>query len=762
MQIAKNEARCTGCRTCEVLCSLVRYGENNPKKAAIRIAGQFPVPGHYRIQVCDQCGDCARACPVEAIQEKDGVYLIDEATCTGCGICVETCRKGAIFTHAEEPVPIKCTACGECIEFCPRQAIYDADAGAEKMKGAQDSGGQRAGLAYLGDRKKLYGYAGQMLRVNLSTGSYRVEPLPEALAQDYIGGRGIAAKLLYDELPRGIDPLGPENKVVIASGPLAGVFLPAGGKVTIAAKSPATGGYGDSNMGGHLAAEMKYAGYDVIIIEGKAARPSYLFIQDDRVEIRDAAHYWGKGALEVEKMLKDHLGEEFQIATIGPAGEKLVKFACVSHDFGRQAGRTGTGAVLGSKLLKAVAVSGKKEISLADKEGVLTKGKEMFRRCFANPALKEWQDYGTAGVTTWVNEIGAFPTRNFQSEFYAENQALAGTVMREKLVVNDKACFGCPMACGKYSHTRTSKYDAYVEGPEYETTALIGGNCAMPSIEDVAYGNYICDELGLDTISAGNVIGFAMECFQKGIITTRQTGGKEIRFGDIESFKFLAEKIAAREGIGDLLADGVKAAAARLGGDSQRFAIQIKGLEWSGYGARNAPAMMLAYMTCDVGAHHNRAWAITHDVAVGREKIEGKAGRVIELQHIRPMFDILGACRLLWVEIGLELEHYPEILRAVTGLEYNLAGLLKISERVWNLTRAFWAREIQGFGRAYDYPPARFYEDPVPDGPSAGKFIAREGLDRLLDEYYKLRGWDKDGLPTREKLHELGLDFVRW
>ncbi|WP_003541009.1 aldehyde ferredoxin oxidoreductase family protein [Desulfotomaculum nigrificans] len=603
----------------------------------------------------------------------------------------------------------------------------------------------------------MYGYGGNILRINLSTGEIKKQPLDEVMAREWVGQRGFIAKILWDELKPGIDPLGPENKLIMSTGPLAGTLVPAGGKVSFGAKSPATGIYGESCVGGHIAAEMKYAGYDVIILEGQASRPSYIYINDDQVEIKDAAHLWGKGAIQTEKALKDELGEEFQICTIGPAGEKLVKYACISHDFGRQAGRTGMGTVMGSKNIKAIAIYGSKSIPLADLPATVAKAKEMLQGCFAKENLNEWQDYGTAGVPCWANSIGAFPTRNFQSSYLEGNETLDGKLMRQKMLVTDKGCFGCPSPCGKYCYV--PGYDVYVEGPEYETTALIGGSCVFTDIEKVGYLNYLCDELGLDTISAGNVIGFAMECYEKGVITKEQVG-REIKFGDVESFKFLVEQIVARQGIGHILAEGVKYAAEQFGGDSIKYAIQVKGLEWSGYESRSAPSNMLAYMTCDLGAHHSRAWSVTHDIAVGRKVLDGKAKKVVDLQHIRPFFDLIGCCRLQWVEIGFELEHYPEVCRLVTGFDYSQEELMQISEKVWNLTRAFAWREIADFGRQYDYPPARFYEEAVTTGPNAGDFIPKEHLDKLLDDYYQLRGWDKNGLPTKEKLNSLGLQFV--
>jgi len=605
----------------------------------------------------------------------------------------------------------------------------------------------------------LYGYSGNFLRVNLTTGEVKKTETPESLAREYLGGRGFVARILWDEVKPGTDPLSPDNRLVMAPGPLSGVFLPGSGKTEFGVKSPATGGYGDSNVGGHLAPEIKYAGYDAVIFEGTAAKPALVVIDDDSVEIRDAARYWGKGCIEAETMLKKDLGEDFQIVTIGPAGENLVKYAVISHDFGRQAGRTGVGAVMGSKNLKAIAVRGTKSLPLADPERVFEKGKQMYDVCFSKPGFKEWTPYGTAGVTDWINEIGSFPTKNFWTGYFEGHKNINGQALRDRIRITDKACFGCPIPCGKYSRAKTARGEVYVEGPEYETIGMMGGNLLVGSIEEVAYLNYVADELGIDTISGGNVLAFAMECFEKGIITEKDAG-RSLPWGDLDAGVFLLEKIARREGIGDLLADGVRPASQKLGKGSEKFAIHVKGLELSAYEPRYAPAMMLAYMTADVGAHHNRAWAITYDVQVGRDSLEGKAKRVIELQHIRPLFDTLGLCRLQWVEIGFELSHYAELFPMVTGWDYSWDDLLRVSERIWNLTRAFSIREIEGFGRSHDYPPARFYEEPVPTGPSKGKCFTMEQLDDLLDDYYCLRGWDSNGIPTGSKLRELGLGYV--
>ena len=624
----------------------------------------------------------------------------------------------------------------------------------------------------------MYGYAGTILRVDLSDASFRKEPLPEALVENFIGGRGFVAKLLYDEIATGIEPFDPQNMLIIATGPLTGHFLPASGKTHFGSKSPATGGYADSNMGGHFGPQLKYAGYDVLVITGKAESPSYLFVNNGTVELRSAEAYWGQGSIAVEKNLKEHLGDDFQILTIGPAGENRVRYACISHDFGRQAGRTGVGAVMGSKNLKAIAVKGTRDLPVADLKRAYAKGKQAFREVMAKPGFEGWTPEGTAGITNWTNEVGVFPTRNFQTSFAEHYKDINGKAVIERLKITDKGCFGCPIPCGKYGHTRTASGSAYVEGPEFETISLFGGNCVLKTIEEVAYANYVCDELGIDTISAGVVIGWAVECFQKGILTPEEIG-RDIDFSDLETVIYLLNQIAGREGIGDLLAEGVKIAAEKTGKGSERFAIHVKGLEWSGYECRNAPSMMLAYLTADVGAHHNRAWVLGHDLAGAWTNVhdliaaggeveaqpkavvnDSSAEYVIASQHKRSLFDVLGCCRLQMMELGFEEEHYAELFSLITGRTMSWEELLKISERIWHLTRTFSVREINTFGRHLDLPPARLYEDPITTGPNQGHVLSREDIDNLLNWYYKARGWNQNGIPTRETLCKVGLPEV--
>jgi aldehyde:ferredoxin oxidoreductase len=434
--------------------------------------------------------------------------------------------------------------------------------------------------------------------------------------------------------------------------------------------------------------------------------------------------------------------------------------------------------VLGSKNIKAVAVKGTGSISVADLEAAYAKGKEAYQKVKAKPGFEGWTPEGTAGITNWTNEVGVFPTRNFQTSYAGHYKDINGKAILDRLKITDKGCFGCPTPCGKYGHTRTSLGSAYVEGPEYETIALFGGNCVLKTIEEVAYANYLCDELGIDTISAGVVIGWAIECFQKGILTKDEIG-KALDFSDLDTVVYLLNKIAVREGIGDLLAEGVKVAADKTGNGSERFAIHVKGLEWSGYECRNAPSMMLAYMTADVGAHHNRAWVLGHDVAGAWTSVhdliasgaetetqpkavvsDRSAEYVIASQHTRSLFDALGNCRLQMMELGFEEEHYAELYSLITGRTKTWEELLKISERIWQLTRAFSVREIDNFDRHIDLPPARLTEEPIADGPNQGHVLSLQDIHNLLNWYYNKRGWNENGIPTEETLMAAGLPEV--
>ncbi len=603
----------------------------------------------------------------------------------------------------------------------------------------------------------MNGYGGSILRVNLTTGQITKQPTPPEVARDYIGGRGFGAYFLFKEVPKNAEPLGPENKLIISTGPLSGLMVPGAGKCDWTTKSPLTGGYASASMGGHFTAELKYAGIDSIILEGVSPKPVYLFIDDDKVQLLDATNLWGKGAFELEVDFKHKYGEEYQVAVIGPGGENMVLYACVNHDYGRQAGRGGVGAVMGSKKLKAIVLHGTKSVPVADLAGYRKAGMELYKACKDAEGLAEWTRYGTTIVTSWCDEVGALPTRNFQAGSFEAGKGIYGQTMRKEIVITDKGCFGCPCPCGKYSNMK--RYNTQVEGPEYETIGLFGSNLGIGDIQAVAESNRLCDDLGIDTISAGVCIGWAMEAYEKGILTKADTDGLELKFGNIEATFAVVKKIAYREGkLGALLADGVKRASQKLGKGSEKFAIEVKGMEQSSYATHNATAMLLAYMTCDVGAHHNRSWAITYDLQVGRDKVvPEKVARVIWLQNFRPMFDVLGACRLQWVELGINRDLYVPLLEAITGLHRTWEDLEAVGNRIWNITRMYWVREIEGFGRDWDMPSRRFYEEPPKTGVTAGQITKYEDVIRLLDMYYEQRGWNTNGLPTADTLEKLGI-----
>lgn len=599
----------------------------------------------------------------------------------------------------------------------------------------------------------MKGYAGEILRVNLSTKEVKKEKLDENLARIHLGGRGLATRIAYDEIPSDADPLSPSNKLIMASGPLSGTRVPASGKTDFVAKSPLTGGYGSSNVGGHLAEEMKFAGYDAIIIEGASDKPCYLYIDDDKVEVRDASQYWGLGSITGEKKFKDDLGNDFQIAVIGPAAENLVKYSCISHDFGRNAGRAGMGTVMGGKKLKAIAMRGSKSLEVHDKQALDKVVKTMFEECMKHPELKAWQDFGTSSVTKWCSStINAFPTKNFSMGHFEHDEKLRAEVMREKMNKHGKACGMCPMACGQYSYSK--KHNISIEGPEYETIALMGGNLGITDIEDVAYLNYVADELGLDTISTGNIVAHVIEAYKKGKVTDTQLDGLKLDWNATSEIAALMDRIAHRRGFGNLLANGVKYVSKILG--TEEYAMHVKGTEISGYESRRRGSMKLAYGTCNVGGHHNDAWAITYDVAKGDKKAE----KVIELQHIRPGFDALGACRLPWVELGIKIDYYLEALNAITGFNFSMDDLMKAYERNFNLMRMFWVKHVAGFDRKQDQVPERWYKEEEskvrPDEP----IVSKKEYNELLDKYYKLRGWTKKGVPSKKKLKALGLDFA--
>jgi aldehyde:ferredoxin oxidoreductase len=624
----------------------------------------------------------------------------------------------------------------------------------------------------------MFGYAGKILRVDLTAEKTSVEELSAYDAKKYLGGRGLAAKILFKELKKDIDPLGPENKLIIASGPLTGTGVPGTTRFGVYAKSPLTGIWGESSAAGWFSPEIKAAGFDLIIFEGASSRPVYIWIHDGEVEIRDASHLWGKFTLDAEKVIREELQEpDAQMITIGPAGEKLVRMANVLHKGHRAAGRTGMGAVMGSKKLKAVAVRGTRKIKFADEDKLKLLIKNILSR-FRD--LKDPQNlgrYGTARLSPILNEAGLLPTKNFQDGVFEGAEKISGEEMARTILNKRLFCPGCPIGCMRVVEVKTGPFSPVTPdygGPEYETVAALGSNCFNDNLESIAKANMICNMYGIDTISTGVAISFAMECYEKGILTLEDTDGIELTWGNAKAIVLMAEKIGKREGLGNLLAEGVKRAAEKIGCKAEEFAMHVKGLEIPMHEPRGKKGIGLSYATSNRGACHLQS---LHDPYFEQPNAAPEAGITEKVNHystsrtkveyvIRSentwgtLSDSLIICKFTFMYWPfVKLSDMPEIIKAVTGWDISVKDLMVTGERIFNLCRAFNVRE--GITRKDDVLPRKFEELPITGGAAKGQTLSRIVLSKMLDDYYDIRGWNKEtGIPTRNKLQELGLKFV--
>lgn len=613
----------------------------------------------------------------------------------------------------------------------------------------------------------MNGFMGKILRVDLTRRKISEEPLPTSDASLLLGGCGLASKYLFEELDPGTDPLGPGNKLIFMSGPLTGTLSPSSGKYNAVTKSPLTGLWGQSGSGGKWGRELKKSGYDGIIIEGASEKPVYLVIENGRTEFRDAAELWGKDVFDTTTDLEKKLGKGFCIACIGTGGENLVKYAAIMNERHRALGRGGFGAVMGSKKLKAVAVKGDAKIPIFDKEAFEAAVK--IAADFIDESLLKitLEVYGTSMVLDLVNVKGGLPTRNWQSGVCTYADMINAPSLNEKILVGRKACYACPIACGRLIDIKSGKFATRGEGPEYESIGTFGTMCDISDIEAITYAHILCNDLGLDTVSAGSTIAFAMECFEKGMLKKEDTDGKEILFGDADTMVKLVRKIAVREGIGDLLAEGTRIMARRLGCSSERFAMNVKGMELPAYDCRATKITGLAYVTANRGGDHITAYVqgptfldipfliVEENTIEDVTKENPKEAKVVkDMEDALTTFDALGVCKFMGM--ALMADDLVPIINAATGWELDTPSFRQSGERIFNLARAFNIRE--GLRRKDDTLPARLLEEPLPDGPAAGLTV---NLEPMLDAYYEFRGWDKEtGIPTVEKLRELGLDFV--
>ena len=592
------------------------------------------------------------------------------------------------------------------------------------------------------------GYFKKYLHVDLSQNTLERRPLSDAFLEKYIGGRGFGAKLVWDNLRKRdfkVNPLGEENLVVIAPGPLTGVYLPSSGKNSFVAISPATNLYGDSSIGGGFGVELRQAGLDALAITGKSPELSILLIDNGDASIIPTPELKSKPSLEAEGMIRERLDtQSAHIATIGPAGENLVKFACVNTDWGRNAGRTGFGAILGSKNLKAIVVRGHCDLPVYDVKSLQTETNKAFRYLKEHKYYKLWQQQGLMNVIEYANENGILPAYNFKDSVFTKHDQINGETMLNDYKIGDSACFSCSMGCSNICLVKNGKYTGtVVEGPEYESAAMLGSNVGIDDFAAVLAGNKLCDELGLDTISAGNLIGAVIEGYEKGIISLADLDGVEITWGDDEHILKLIEKIAHREGIGDIIADG-PARIIEKWPEMENVILHVKGLEQSAYDSRAGSSMALSYATSDIGAHHTRAWTIAREMEEGQDwSDEDRVDTVIYHQTLRPLFDMLGVCRLPWIELGLNEKHYEYFYKYVTGNDITLEQLLNLSNDVYNLTRQINIK--LGVTRKDDNLPYKVHSSPALTGPNAGKVVDQEHFQKLLSLYYQKRGWTEDG-----------------
>ena len=617
---------------------------------------------------------------------------------------------------------------------------------------------------------KLYGYAGKLLRVNLTDGDFKVEPLSKEMIRGFIGGRGINMRMLYSEV-RGVDPLSPLNKLYISTGPLAGTGFPLGSRLNVSGKSPQTGLIGDSNVGGHFAAEMKYAGYDSIIIEGRSEKPIYIYIADGEVELKDASGIWGRRISDAYSEILRELGDwRAQIALIGPAAERLVRYSGIFFNLYRPAARTGMGALMASKNVKAIAVRGDGYVEVARPAEFERIVGEIEEETYAHPQFWPRRIMGTSRILMAANRLGILPGNHFKEPLLDQAFRVSGEYLALKYNVKNMSCFSCIVNCSRFFLVKDDEYSGLMgEGPEYEALAGMTVRIGNSDLDAGLKAISLLNDLGMDVISASEAISWAMELYESGALKKEEIG-LELNWGNMDSVMKLIEMIARREGFGDILADGVAKASERLG-KGKEIAMHVKGLEMIQVDPRGLKGYGLGFAVASRGADHLRSEPfieLSDDPRIGeamfgegeatlRLGVRGKGKLVAYYENICALVDSLEVCKNLAENMDLlNYERVAKLMRAVTGLDFTPEEVRDIGERIVNLERAFNVRE--GVTRADDRLPKRFLEERIARGPSAGQLME---LDVMLDEYYEIRGWDRErGIPSRKKLIELGLEDV--
>jgi aldehyde:ferredoxin oxidoreductase len=595
----------------------------------------------------------------------------------------------------------------------------------------------------------------KILRVDLTTGKMHDQEISKEDSVKFLGGRGLAAKILFDENKPKIDAFDPENRLIFMAGPYTGTLGSFTAFYNVTTKSPLTGAILSAHSGGHWGPMFRKTGYDGIVFKGKSPKPVYLLITDAGPELKDSADLWGKGTFDtIDALQARH--EKARAAVIGPAGEKLVRFAAIMNDHHRAAGRGGVGAVMGSKNLKAVVVHGTKEVSQADPE----KLKETFKTATATVKEKSaaFSKYGTSMVVGITGKAGTIPTKNMQTGYFPEYEKIGGDTLVNNYKTKDTACARCPLHCGNMTKA-TKDYQAETEGPEYETLAMFGSNLGNTNLESIIMANNVCNDFGMDTISCADTIACAYELFEKGILKEKDTGGLKLDWGNHAAMVKLVQMTGKREGIGQLIGEGSRRMAAKHGPEAQKYAMNVKGMEFPGYDPRGIQGMSLAFATSTRGACHLRATMYVPELFQGvldRFTVKGKAKTLKELQELFTVYDAMILCKFgARNAFANDWNNMVMLVNAATGFGYTLDDLKKVGARIWTVERLFNLRE--GLSKKDDTLPERFFTLPIHDGPSKNAVVNKADFDAELQEYYRLWGWTSEGVPTKETLSGLGL-----
>jgi len=616
-----------------------------------------------------------------------------------------------------------------------------------------------------------FGFMGKIFRVNLSNSTIIEEQIPEKWLRKYLGGAGVASKYLFDEVPGDTDALGADNKLIFMSGPLTGTASASASRYSVVAKSPLTGIWGHGNSGGNFGPAMKRAGVDGFIIEGISEEPVTLEIIDGQATLVPADDLWGKTVPETEDAIKEASNRKLSIASIGPGGENLVRYAAIMNNKHRTVGRTGMGAVMGSKKLKAIICAGKAKFEISDPVQFKTTAKRQIDLLDESMLKVGFEAFGTNMVSDMVNARGGYPTHNWQTGVFEDIEEVNGMALTDKVLEKNVSCYACPIACGRGTAIKDGKYQGHKgEGPEYESANTLGAQCGISDFNAITMANYLCNEYGIDTISAGSTIAFALECYEKGILTKEMTGGLELEFGKEGIVIELIKKIVKREGIGDLLAEGSRIVAQKLGKNSNHFAMNVKGMELPAYDPRAAKICGLAYVTANRGGDHITAFIEgptfidSPFLLVDDSKIEDpfvadpkETKVVVDLENALTAFDAIGACKFMG--LLLPASDYVELINSALGWDMDVEEFRACGERIYNLVRVYNAKI--GMDRSHDTLPPRLMKDPLPEGPAEGMVIDTDTLEMMKDAYYEYRGWDNaTGNPTREKLSQLDLEGI--